>query len=823
MGDLSGSYLGRYRIIERLGQGGMATVYKAYDTRLERDVAIKTIRTDMFPPAVLPDVLARFEREAKALARLDHPNIVRVHDFGEHDNIPYLVMAFVTGGSLRDRTGRVYTEKEAATLLAPVARALEYAHLMGILHRDIKPANILINSRGIPLLSDFGIAKILDTENNQGLTATGMAIGTPEYMAPEQSSGDKVDARADIYALGVVLFELLSGRRPFEGNTPIDVMIKTRTAQLPTLRSLGLQVSPQVEIIVQRALARDTSERYASMAAFADDLESLAVPSPKNVTQENLEFIDTTESARPSDQLRLADQVAPDDSGRTITNPPVQASGINQLDSGRTITTPSGVPNVEPGMATVTAQGNNVEKETEVIPPIHPPIPPPPPASNAKPTSNSSKIPPEKIPQRKSPAWIFGIIALLLALMGGGVIWVLYTEDKETALPTQTVAATTVVQDLRIRIWDTWSDDLEFEATRRLLDQFQATKPGLVIEYARPGEQDILEAIKNGSGPDIIIQSNEHIWMIAEGLVPLNQQQQGLSTENMQNRFTPVAISGVTWQEEIWGVPLAQKAIAIVYNKNLATPLDFPKDPNDLDSLTKEAFEYQRRTGKHLICNPGLSTGDAYFSAPFFFSMGMPGYINESGDVYVNSEAGREAGRIIKSWKITAGPQEADYDTCKTLFMEGNVGAWWIGPWETWLFDNKEMNLAIAPFGKPFVTLRTASITKNAIDRKNALTAIEIISFLAQPESQARMALEAFSIPTSEMAISTPQIINNSLITGFFIVSGFGVPMSPSPFTTVQWEPMGEAIRKIWAGEQIPAEALLIAQKQITEAIAKMK
>ena len=221
MANLIGQDIGRYHIVEQLGQGGMATVYKAYDTRLEREVALKFIRVDLVAPAYQELMLKRFEREAKSLARLSHPNILKMHDFGEYEGAPYLVMEFLPGGTLKSRTGQPAAYQEAARLLAPMARALDYAHQdsLGVIHRDIKPANILITASGQPLLSDFGVAKILDFEEGNTLTGTGVGVGTPEYMAPEQWTNNVVP-QTDIYALGVVFYELVTGRKPFTADTP---------------------------------------------------------------------------------------------------------------------------------------------------------------------------------------------------------------------------------------------------------------------------------------------------------------------------------------------------------------------------------------------------------------------------------------------------------------------------------------------------------------------------------------------------------------------------------------------------------------------------
>lgn len=186
MTDYTGQTFDRYYILGSLGERGMASVYKAYDTRLERDVALKIIRTDMFMPSALQQVMKRFEREAKSLAKLSHPNIVSIIDYGEHEGVPYLVMEYLPGGTLKNRMlGRPLPWQDSFRLLLPVARALQFSHQQGIIHRDVKPSNILITLSGEPMLSDFGIAKLLESEGSTALTGTGVGIGTPEYMAPE--------------------------------------------------------------------------------------------------------------------------------------------------------------------------------------------------------------------------------------------------------------------------------------------------------------------------------------------------------------------------------------------------------------------------------------------------------------------------------------------------------------------------------------------------------------------------------------------------------------------------------------------------------------
>lgn len=224
MDNLIGQRLGVYEITNVIGKGGMATVYRAHQTVLGRDVAVKVIQNMGSDPARYG---ARFVREARTVATLSHPHILPVYDFGQEADFSYLVMKLIEGGDLGGliRQGPLPLDK-AAKLLDQVASALDYAHQRGVVHRDIKPGNILLDDEGNAVLTDFSIAQI--TNDSTSLTQTGVIIGTPAYMPPEQWQGTPIDSRTDIYALGVVLFDMLAGRTPFQGETPAMLMYSTR-------------------------------------------------------------------------------------------------------------------------------------------------------------------------------------------------------------------------------------------------------------------------------------------------------------------------------------------------------------------------------------------------------------------------------------------------------------------------------------------------------------------------------------------------------------------------------------------------------------------
>ncbi|MEK7861857.1 MAG: serine/threonine-protein kinase [Chloroflexota bacterium] len=273
-----GDTLGKYVVREPLGHGGMAAVYRAEQPTLQRMVALKVIRASSSGD---PEFQERFQREARASARLDHPNIVQVYDFDQIEGRAFLAMQLLEGGTLRDRALAAQgaaprlPRQEVARIIGEVAAGLGYAHRLGIVHRDIKPSNIMFTRDGRAVVGDFGIARILSaTQAGAQLTQTGVGIGTPEYMSPEQVQGGELDARSDEYALGIVAYELLTGRPPFVGDTPFTIVLKQVREALPPPRRFDPTIGAQTERVLMKVLAKDPKERYAGAEEFASALSA---------------------------------------------------------------------------------------------------------------------------------------------------------------------------------------------------------------------------------------------------------------------------------------------------------------------------------------------------------------------------------------------------------------------------------------------------------------------------------------------------------------------------------------------------------------------
>lgn len=265
MENLSGKQLGPYQVISLLGEGGMAAVYKAYQPSVDRYVALKILPQQFAKDS---SFMARFEQEARIIASLEHPYILPVYDYGTSDGYTYIVMRYVEGGTLADwmDSGSIPLD-QTVELFSQIASALDYAHARGVVHRDLKPNNVMLDEQKHCLLTDFGIAKLL--ESTVKMTTTGGFLGTPAYASPEQAVGDKLDGRSDVYSLGVMLYELLTGGLPFEADMPVAILVKHVNNPLPLPSTINPAISPALEAVLLKALAKQPGDRYQSAGELA--------------------------------------------------------------------------------------------------------------------------------------------------------------------------------------------------------------------------------------------------------------------------------------------------------------------------------------------------------------------------------------------------------------------------------------------------------------------------------------------------------------------------------------------------------------------------
>jgi serine/threonine protein kinase len=261
-----GQMLGPYRIINQIGQGGMANVYKAYQASMDRYVAIKVLPSQL---AESKEFVKRFQQEARIIARLEHPHILPVFDYGESDGVAYFVMRYLEAGTLKDRMQAAgpLPLNEIDRIFTQLTEALSYAHGHGVVHRDLKPANALVDSEGNLFLTDFGIAKLMESASPR-LTQTDAIMGTPAYISPEQAQARPVDQRSDIYSLGIILYEMVTGRVPFVADTPLAILLKHVSDPLPMPSLIKKDISPAIEKVILKALSKDPQDRFGTASEF---------------------------------------------------------------------------------------------------------------------------------------------------------------------------------------------------------------------------------------------------------------------------------------------------------------------------------------------------------------------------------------------------------------------------------------------------------------------------------------------------------------------------------------------------------------------------
>lgn len=302
----SGQMLGSYRIINEIGAGGMASVYKAYQASMDRNVAIKVLPKQL---AESEEFVKRFQQEARTIAKLEHPYILPVFDYGEENGTTYFVMRYLEAGTLKEKIqAGPLSLKEIDRIFTQLADALGYAHAQGVIHRDLKPANTLVDANGNLFLTDFGIAKLLESASPR-LTQTDAILGTPAYISPEQAAAANVDQRSDIYSLGIILYEMVTGQVPFVADTPLAVILKHLQDPLPLPSKIKPDISPVIEQVILKALAKDPDDRFATtndfLSAWKDALKDIPLNTEKISASQSTGKVDSVTSTSSTPKRSL--------------------------------------------------------------------------------------------------------------------------------------------------------------------------------------------------------------------------------------------------------------------------------------------------------------------------------------------------------------------------------------------------------------------------------------------------------------------------------------------------------------------------------------
>ncbi len=753
MQNYIGKQIDRYRIIERLGMGGMAVVYKAYDVRLEREVALKLIRTEAIPQEQHERLMKRFEREAKAQARFSHPNIVPVHDYGEVDGSPYIVMDYVAGDSLKKHLTGPVAAGQAIAWLLPIADALAYAHRRGVIHRDVKPSNILFDDEGRPMLTDFGIAKILETDEAT-LTGTGLGVGTPEYMAPEQWQGKATEA-TDQYALGVVLYELLTGQKPYTADTPAAVAIQQATEPLKPPSEKVDGIPEALEKVLYKALAKDTANRYADMLAFGQALSALTLTAQQTPAPE-----------LPTAQKTTRDKSALSSEASTRDLLEISNSSSKDFQNGKTPRKKSSVliwligffillMGVVLGVRLWPNGGGDVEEVADRI--------------------------------TETP---------------------IFQEEMETQ-KTDVEEIVNVENSDPIRIW---TDEQRSLVLNGLADDFLAEYGvELIFENISGVRDQFAVAAPAGEGPDIIIVPHDQAAaLVASGLVA------PIDLGDKASDFAPEALEAFTYSGELFGMPYASENLGFFYYADYVE--EPPTTWQGVYDMSKELInagtvEYGIvLAGTSYDAYPWMTSQGGYI-----FGLDENGDYDPT-DVGVGSEGMIQFGEMAKQWADDGIlSTNTDNTTAKAMFLNGEVAFFMNGPWELNNLRQAGVNYDIAKFpdgGVPFLGVQGFLI--NAFSENILLAQAFLTEYVATEETMLAFVENDPRVPAYLPALD--QLDDPDLLAIAEAGEG-AQPMPAIPEMGKVWGDWGNALSFILNGEKTPEEAYTFAQDAIIAAI----
>ncbi len=418
-----------------------------------------------------------------------------------------------------------------------------------------------------------------------------------------------------------------------------------------------------------------------------------------------------------------------------------------------------------------------------------------------------------------------GLVALSLVLAACGPAATEEPTEPPAEEPTEPPAEEPTeppAEATTVTVWHGYAGDYQ-GTIEGLFDEFNAEHEDIQIEYTRVDElRDSLSvAIPAGEGPDIIAWANDQIGRnaLTGNIAPLDDW---IDMAYLEEHFTDPAVSGVVWNDQIWALPETMEGIALVYNTDLVTEDELPA-PDDFDALLDKACAFREENpDKWYVCNQGLGNPDAYHAAPIYFGHGMPGYVDDDGNVYLDTPEGIAAGEWMVDFSECA-PAETSHEICQAMLSEGQAAMWWTGPWAISGLEEAGIDYSIAPMGKPFVGIKVWMVTTNAVDRGRADAAVEVMKWWTSAETLTTRAVSTKEIPANVAALEDPEVQALYTVSGFGASAERGIPMANTPFMDALWGPVGDATTAIWTGAQTPEEALEDAQQTAEENIADMQ
>ncbi len=415
------------------------------------------------------------------------------------------------------------------------------------------------------------------------------------------------------------------------------------------------------------------------------------------------------------------------------------------------------------------------------------------------------------------------IFALVGAVTSAGAIPQNEPSNTEIALYTTNLPLT--VKDYvppKITVWSQWGLP---QAYQDIVNEFNTAHPDMAVQLVTVPDLTaaLSDAIPKGTGPDIVYYGNDPIgyWAFSGYLAALDPW---VDLTYLQDNFEPVAVSAMSLDGQIWGIPDTQEGIALVYNKDIISDTQIPA-ANDFPGLLAEAELYQfSNPDRYYLCNQGLGNSDAYHAAPIYFGFGLDeygGYLDEDGTVYMTTTQAIDAAQWIADFSVN-GPVTSTYQICMDMLVNGQAAIWWTGPWAIPYLNDVGLNYGIAPMGSPFVGVRSFMLTSNAVDQGNAEAAILFMEYITSAESQIRLTLANFTIPANSTALNDPDVQALYEVAQFGAALNLGTPMGNNIYIPCQWDPVGVATTAIWTGSLTPEAAMTAAQADIEACVASL-